>query len=604
MRSRMLLVMSATAALTIGLLPSVAPLRMPVSDDPTPYPASSSSLPAIPLPLPVVVVPLDFDSIPAKPFARFALAGMYRNGMRNFDNRAKLRYSEALTLSDDLSEFSADNGQYRWRWDTRTGQMTSDYESENEDVRRWRVGAHAHLTATHTTIRGDAHPLDPTATRTRARLHTERHPGGVELAADVPDRDVIVMGVSPDGKLVYVADGKEVRAWSVDPIQAVKSLAAIGTKDGFDPQRFRVLPSPSGRFVAVVADQGFDEPWRPQPLKCWDPGPPPPYLSQRRHPVRIQLFDTTDWRVTSDYQEEAGRHYNWVPDGRFASRSMAAAYGCYGGDDHVGSDRIPFDTVYRDPATNRTTRHGRTPQAERPLASVAVILDGRALVGWKGYECTLFDLESDKPPRVLTTPARIDRMGTTRDGRFLVALHCDDTVSLYDLCGVTRPPADYTAGRCWEELTSDFLPTFHRAVRWAVEHPAEAIPALRREAEGRAVVPAERVSGWVADLSSRQFTLRQAATRELGEHLAEVRPALEKAVSAPDTPEAEARLTDLLAKPDPVTPETRHSRWAVFVLEQIGTPEAKAVLRRWAEGAFPFGLPAEAKAARKRLGDR
>lgn len=116
----------------------------------------------------------------------------------------------------------------------------------------------------------------------------------------------------------------------------------------------------------------------------------------------------------------------------------------------------------------------------------------------------------------------------------------------------------------------------------------------------------DRIKRLLADLDNDQFTARQQAERELEKRGVQTEPALRKALEKPSSPEARRRVEQLLEKlhgPARTTAVMRQMR-ALEVLEHIGSPEARQLLRTLAGGPPEARLTREAKAALERLTHR
>jgi hypothetical protein len=78
--------------------------------------------------------------------------------------------------------------------------------------------------------------------------------------------------------------------------------------------------------------------------------------------------------------------------------------------------------------------------------------------------------------------------------------------------------------------------------------------------------------------------------------------AVREALRGHPSPEARRRLEALLAAPRPGrVPEVRRHLRAVRLLEMVGTPEARQVLKKLAEGVPEARVTREARAALERL---
>jgi hypothetical protein len=571
----------------LATLPLIAAAVLPFAPVPAPNAPAEPAADTSPF------TDIDLRAIPQRPFACFALKLPRQRGQE----RCGIGSGGQLILSPDLGYLTATRGVAGvsdgagCRWDILGGGRVAGLMSELPPSyqENWHRSADGRVYANSTY--GDNKP-------STSRLFAPHLPAeGEPLLPEVTDRSVWPLAVSPDGRLLYLADGREVRVWSTETVQPMRTLFPIATEEGHDPQGYEVIPSPDGRRVAVFADEELKVTFRFVRRCGLDVGPTPYQPSGGRK--RLTILDTSTWATTHEFVLDGWATHWWADDDCLASqdpRSATSGERAYRTTlRHLNSGRVEEHAFrvnwdYADNYFNSTNRERRWQAAW-----------GSANYG-PADTVTLFDLFNRRRTRVLRVRQKIDRTEFTPDTRVLIVLHPDDTVRLYDLCGATRPPADYAVGRLWADLASEHPLTVYRAARWAVEHPAEAVPLLARELEGRTAVSAERLKRWIDDLSDPQFPTRHAATLRLGEHLDVARPLLEGGTTT--TAEAEARRADLLARPDPITPETRRSRWAVFALEQIDSAETRAVLRDWASRPRPFGLTAEAKDALKRVGNR
>jgi HEAT repeat protein len=87
----------------------------------------------------------------------------------------------------------------------------------------------------------------------------------------------------------------------------------------------------------------------------------------------------------------------------------------------------------------------------------------------------------------------------------------------------------------------------------------------------------------------------------LGEEAA---PALRKALASKPAPEVRRRIESILKKSRTLSPETLLVVRAVEVLENIGTPEARELLKSLADGVPEAVLTQEAKASLERLAEK
>ena len=108
----------------------------------------------------------------------------------------------------------------------------------------------------------------------------------------------------------------------------------------------------------------------------------------------------------------------------------------------------------------------------------------------------------------------------------------------------------------------------------------------------------------LTELDSESFEAREKAEQELARFGDKAEPALRAALEAQPSPEVRKRVEGLLARlnePPQLSPLVVEKLRAVRVLEQVGTPAARAVLAQLADGFEDPALGAEACAALKRF---
>ncbi len=115
---------------------------------------------------------------------------------------------------------------------------------------------------------------------------------------------------------------------------------------------------------------------------------------------------------------------------------------------------------------------------------------------------------------------------------------------------------------------------------------------------------APRIRRLIADLDSEQFTVREAAVKELEKLDDAAFALLRQALKNKPSLELRRRIEPLLSVPWLVqAPEKLRQIRAVTVLEQSGDAEARKVLERLAGGAAEARQTREAKAALQRLNE-
>ncbi len=199
------------------------------------------------------------------------------------------------------------------------------------------------------------------------------------------------------------------------------------------------------------------------------------------------------------------------------------------------------------------------------------------------------------------------------DGQMLASGTDETTVMLWDTTGRSLHgkllPVDLTfkeVEALWTDLAGEDAPRAFRAIWTLVAGAEQAVPFLRKHLQP--VLPADKemqkqVGQWLTDLDSRQFNLREQATEELEKLGESVGPALQSALKGKLSPESRRRVERLLQKMEGLRPsqDLLRSLRVIEVLEHIGTPEAREVLKTLASGVPEARLTQEAKGSLKRL---
>jgi hypothetical protein len=242
--------------------------------------------------------------------------------------------------------------------------------------------------------------------------------------------------------------------------------------------------------------------------------------------------------------------------------------------------------------------------------AVAFSPDGRLLAGAAG-DIILWELATlQEVRRFRGHRGQVLSLAFSPDGRRLVSGSRDTTALIWDVTGLENQPRAVRARLSAKELEAliDDLGKVsasrgQRAVWGLVAAPDQAVPCLRRRLRPEPHVSPKHIDRLIANLDSPRFTTRRKAARAL-EQLAEVaEPALRQTVRGRPRLETWEWVERLLKKLEaPVTsPERLRGLRALAVLEHIGTPAARRVLRSLADGEHQARLTQEAEAALKRL---
>jgi hypothetical protein len=191
------------------------------------------------------------------------------------------------------------------------------------------------------------------------------------------------------------------------------------------------------------------------------------------------------------------------------------------------------------------------------------------------------------------------------DGRTLATGHLDSTILLWSAAppGGASTAADLP--RLWGELAGPDAARAY-ATSWRLTGaPDLALPFLRKHLRPVSPAPTETIRPLLADLESDDFRKRVAAAARLRELGDQARGALREALKAGPSPEKRRRLEGLLsALEGQLSGEALRDVRAVAVLERVGTPEARKLLKELAGGIAEARLTREVKVSLGRLANR
>ena len=223
---------------------------------------------------------------------------------------------------------------------------------------------------------------------------------------------------------------------------------------------------------------------------------------------------------------------------------------------------------------------------------------------WDGQkEIELWDLAEQKQVKYPGRAEGVQELTFLTANRLLAA-YDDTTALLWELPkGADRPSSQRITDRTWTELADPEAKTGQSAVWALVNEPVKAIALLRRELQPVPPVAEAKLAPLLIDLGSDLFATRDSASRRLLEYGQVIESVLEAALKKSTSAEQRQRLTKLLeeCRSSPLTADERRAVRAVQAAEQIGSPDAKALLQEWAKGAESVVLTREAKAALERV---
>jgi RNA polymerase sigma factor (sigma-70 family) len=197
------------------------------------------------------------------------------------------------------------------------------------------------------------------------------------------------------------------------------------------------------------------------------------------------------------------------------------------------------------------------------------------------------------------------------DGRRLATASPDTTIAVWDLPTCVLA-SDVGAGKSteqqleklWTELAGEDAAASYRAL-WALSRvPEKVLPLLRQRLKPAVLPKGEQFERLLADLDDNDFSIREKASAELAKSGDAAEPALKAALKNKVSLEVKLRVEELLAKMRTWSRQRVQEARALEVLENLGTAEARDLLRELSQGTAGMWLTEEAKAVLKRAREK
>lgn len=315
--------------------------------------------------------------------------------------------------------------------------------------------------------------------------------------------------------------------------------------------------------------------------------------------VALPAQGLTVWEVATGKKRftlHAGRHTDqsaFSADGRFlAASGEGEAIHIY------------------DLRTGTSVRKIQSAETDEPVSALALSADGKRLaVGFTTGHVTVWDAGTGD---VLAPFAGHDGLVSTvsfsADGKRLVSCSTDGTAVVWEV-----PEKPQKAGPA-EAAVAGFDEAFRllgatdaaqaqRGLDYLYRRPTESAKQVADRVAAPAPTPEAKLAQFVADLGSEDFQTREAAVAALEKVSGEAAPLLREAAAKSADAEVRKLANELLGKLEALAtrPDDLRALRAVEVLEGLRTPEARAVLEKWAAGPRGHRLTAEAAAAVARL---
>jgi WD40 repeat protein len=193
------------------------------------------------------------------------------------------------------------------------------------------------------------------------------------------------------------------------------------------------------------------------------------------------------------------------------------------------------------------------------------------------------------------------------NGKRLASASLDSTALIWDVAKLKRPaspdqaPQPGDLEKHWQALAENDAAKAFDSIGALIASPREAVAWIKERIKP-ARLDTKHVADLIARLDAAPFEVRDKAMSDLSQLGAQVVPELDKALATNPPLETKRRLEDLRGKLTSLLLEGEALRdyRAVEVLEQIATPEARAVLQTLAGGAPGARVTTSAQAALKR----
>ena len=199
----------------------------------------------------------------------------------------------------------------------------------------------------------------------------------------------------------------------------------------------------------------------------------------------------------------------------------------------------------------------------------------------------------------------VNAVAFSPDRKTLASASADHSVLIWQLPPPKQAPADESLTDAqlhawWDELADPDVRKIRQAAANLVRNPVRAVGLLRGKLFPATQPDETKVADLIRNLESADFKLRNDSHRKLSEMGDAAEPALKKAIDPKANDERQRRISQLLARLDSSTSQLRIYR-SVTVLEQIGTPDAIAVISALAAGMPEARSTRDAREAMDRL---
>jgi hypothetical protein len=177
----------------------------------------------------------------------------------------------------------------------------------------------------------------------------------------------------------------------------------------------------------------------------------------------------------------------------------------------------------------------------------------------------------------------------------------------WDLTGRTQRPRHVVPlsakelDDLWKELAAEDAAQAYRAMQTFGLPPEQAVPYFKKHLAPVGIADAKQTAQLIKDLDSEEFAVREKAMDDLEKLGEDAETTLRQALKGDLSEEAPARVQKIVDRLSSNSSLSRREPRAIEVLEHMGTPEAREVLRALARGAAGAWKTEEPQASLDRL---
>jgi WD40 repeat protein len=459
-------------------------------------------------------------------------------------------------------------------WEATTGRQLQQLPGDDAFVTNLALSGDGQVVASYSSMSDMTVHLWEVGTR-RLRGQFEHLP---ELAGGQPGSNYgVALDIAHDGRTLAVTSirSRSIKLWDVAAGKMRRELRCAGYAQ-------TLAFSPDGRTLARASQAIL---LQPSPIELWD----------------VRSGDRAARPVLAA-DRFAATELRFSPDGR-----MLAALGV-------------TEVVVWELASRQPVHRFRAPGM---LSALVLTPQGRVLAaqprlgpGLRASKVDVWDVFAGKVLNrfedrgVGFGAAGLWPMAFSPDGHLLATVMNDTTAVVWDLRPFLAVPRRRPTGpdapqleRYWNELAGEDAARAYKAVGRLTAVPEAAVSLLRQRLMPQA---GGHYPELVAQLDSKQFKLRAAASKELARLGVDAEPALRAALRRDPSPEVRRRIEQLLRDiaQRPPAPEVLRRVRSIQILEQIGSPAARDILQTLAKGDPDAWLTREAKASLDRLRPR